>query len=376
MLAAALALAACGKDDPSTTTTTTTGGTPAKKQPDPAAAAKKREAAAAARKQKIAALEKTRDDLRAKAKDLTAAVATLEARHAEEEKSAPDLSKLRRRFMQVSRDSNNEASRLRTMERQLDEVRASAEKAATGEIKALREKLNVLDKQHEKASDAFRKLAQEAELGVVDESPVKLELDTVRAVKQAWFKATPRARAGLAAGSEKAAISTKFRQWIGEKPLRGKVVTAVLTQSIAPKGLSASSYDFSNLDFFILLELLEADLDRKNVVEEKKGFEEDYKKVEAIELKQEALREKIAEAMAKGGGDLEVYDDLSRRVPPLRKKVAELNQLVQEYANLFGEADTATDRRDKEMDEAIKARDGAKKELAKAVRSLRSMGVR
>ncbi len=367
----ALALAGCSKDDPSKT-----NGQPSKPKEDPAVAAAKRKAAAEARTEKIATLTAQRDKLKGELAAAEKAIKDLAIKHEAEEAGAPNLRKMQRYFLQLQKDSRREASRLKTMEKQYDAVKQAAALAATSEIKRLQGELAAYEAQYDDAMSSWRKVADEAATGAVEESPVKKDLDAIRVIRTRWFDATPKSRVGKASGGEKSSISSKFRTWIKEDKIRTRVIDDVLKGKHAPKGKTVDSYDFTDLDFFILLEVHEADLDRKNIVEELKGLGESMKRADSIMVKADAVRAAIDAKMTEGGGDLEIYADLHARLPGQRTKVDSLAASVSAMLAVFSEADSASESRSKAMDEAIQARDAAKNAVREATKKLRAMGAR
>ena len=377
-LALVLTAAACGltigcsKDEPKNT-----GGGSGTTAVDPAAQKKAEEAkkaAAAARAEKLATLRKKRESLSTEYEEAKAAIPALEKKHAEDEGNAPDTRKLQRYFIQLRRDTTKAESRLNAMRRQFDEVKESASKLETDEIKKLRKSLADLERDYDKAISSWRKFADEAEAGAVKESPVKQDLEAVRLIKNEWFKATPKTRAGTAGSGEKSSVSSRFRAWINQDERRAKVIGDVLKLPMAPRGRTVANYDFTELSFFVLLEIHEADLDRKNIVAEIKGLGESMAKADAIMAKADVVREQLAQKEQAGGGDLEVYSDLKRRLPGQESKVTSLKASLEAMSAMFGELQAADQKRDKEMDEAIQRRDNLKKELAQVTRELRSLG--
>ena len=200
--------------------------------------------------------------------------------------------------------------------------------------------------------------------GAVEESPVKKDLDTLRAVKAQWFSATPAARRGTAKDSDKKAISDGFKSWLGELPDRKRVVDQAL-RPLGPKGKTPDTYDYSDLDFFILLSLAEEQLERANIVVEKKELTESRDKLDTIQKELDAIDEKIREQMLSGGAELQEYEEIQERMPGVQELASSLAERVAALRESLKELDAAKERREREDEEARAALEAARKELAR-----------
>jgi hypothetical protein len=273
--------------------------------------------------------------------------------------------------MRLMRDSATASGRLATMERQYEELEATVAKTkVSGELKALQDKLRAADERYWKAHSGWVASREEAKFSPIEESPVKRELDVLRAVRTEWLRATPMARRGSVGAKEQKIINDAFRVWVNEQAERKKVVKAILKKD--PTG-----YDFTNLDFFLLLSVRELALDKLNIVEEKRVLDESKKKLEVIEAELDKIRNEVAEKLSEGGGDLERYQDLASRMPAQRTKAADLKRMVESYQETFADIEATKERHLKEQDEGARALEAAEKELRqvdKELRKLRRLG--
>jgi len=305
----------------------------------------------------------TRADLLAKVKELEKAIKDMEARHEEERKGLPEMGPLRSTYIQAIRDARAKESELLGMQERYEQLKKFAESAARGKLKELREERAKIEAQKSVIQDAWRQSQEDVAHGTVAESPVKKDLDTVRAVKQQWFAATPLARRGTAGESEKKIINDGFRSWLGDVPDRKRVVGQVLAQPLAPKGKTPDTYDFTDLSFFVLLELMQEQLERQNIVVEKKELSESRVKIEAFDKELDAMDEKIREQMLAGGEELQEYEELVDRLDGVKQTAAYLSTRVGELNAILKQVVELKDRQSREVDELDRALEQAKKQL-------------
>jgi len=334
----------------------------------------------AARQARLEALQKRKAAAAERVAELQQELKDMEARHDEEKAQLPkgsELQNLRRTFVQAKRDYASEVSKLEQWEARFKELKRFAESEITGNLKTLRENRDEIEKKRAEINDAWKADLAESRQGRVEESPVRQELHALRDVKTKWLQETPAARAGRAGGDEKKAINDRFRTFLGGTPLYKQVVGKVLQQDQAPKGKTPDSYDYTDLEFFLLLELMEDSLDRLNIAAEKKVLTENKEKLDKIEKDLEALEERIAQEMMKGGDELAEYEELNKLLSGStgqRNKVNDLSESCTLYAELLQKAMDVGDRQMKEYDEAAKAVDAAKKELRDAEAELKKLG--
>lgn len=344
--------------------------TPARKQADPEQARQAKpqdDEPAKARRERIAELRKQRDEWVAKVGEAKGALRALDEKHAEEAKGLADPRQLRPYLMRLIRDSNTASGRLQAMERQMEELEATVAKTkVTGELKGLQDKLKAAEERYWEAHSGWVASREEARYSPIEESPVKRELDVLRAVRTEWLRITPPARRGSAGAKEGKIINDAFRVWMNEKPERKQAVSKILAKD--PTG-----YDFTKLEFFLRLSVRELALDKLNIVEEKKVLDESKKKLEAIEAELHKIRDQVNEKLAEGGGDLERYHDLSQRLPEQRTKAADLKRRVEEHQAMFAEIEATKERHMQEQDEAARALEAAEKELREVEKELRGL---
>lgn len=308
---------------------------------------------------------KKRAEAEAKVRELERALKEQEARHDQERKGLPEVSPLRRSYVQAIKDASDKQRQLAEMQERFAGLKQVAEGAASGKLKELRAERAKIKERQDAIEDAWAKSREDAATGTVGDSPVKKDLDLVRAVKAQWFAATPVARRGAAKESDRKSINDSFRTWLGEQPDRKRVVGQVLSQPLGPKGKTPDTYDFTELDFFILLALMEEQLERANIVVEKKELTEARGKLDEIQKELDAIDDKIREQMVAGGGSLEEYEDLQDRLPAVKSLASDLAERVAALQETLKQVDQMKERQAREEDEARAALDAAKKELAR-----------
>jgi hypothetical protein len=307
--------------------------------------------------------KRKRAELEAKVKELEATKKALLARHEKEREGLPAPSKLRDSYLQAIRDATKKEADLERMRQRQQELKGLAESAARGKLKELREERAKVDERRRAIQDAWRQSMEDASQGAVEESPFKKDLDTVRAVKKQWLLATPAARRGTAKESERRIISDGFRGWLAESTDRKRVVADILGLPLAPKGKTPDTYDFTDLKFFVLLEVMEERLERQNIAVEKKELSENRVKLDAIQKELDAIDEKIREQMLAGGEELQEYEDLVDRLPRVQDSASYLSTRVAELRAVLKQLDETKERQAREETEADAALDKARKEL-------------
>ena len=365
LLCAAVGLGACGQEKTPGTGDENSGSHAATPTTKPAPA-----------KPRIdrAALEKQRAELEAKLAALLGRRKEMEARHARELADLPstdEIADVRRRASSLRRDAMRSTQKMRRMERRFAELKKQAEAALTGSIKALREKEKGIAGRLKGANAIWSKARARDRLGGEAVSPVQVDLDTIRAIKTKWFELTPEARRSRLASDRRKAVNDSFRGWIGGEPKRKEICAKILAQPLAPKGLTVARYDFTRLDFFVMLELLENEIDKLNIAVEKKVSAEQENKVDAINAELEAIREQITKAMQAGGSELEEYVDLKARIKTARSLDERIRTEYELTSEVMNQVLTARDKVRKETDEMEEAAKQLQRELAGVMRKLR-----
>jgi len=311
----------CGKDDStgSGKSKTEVAKQPVKAKVDPAEVARK-QAEAEERKQKAVEAKKARKKEIAL---LEGKLAALEKTNKEEAGKLPDRSKLRRRLSGMIRDSAQAKSIYDTNQRRYDKLEKVVKGAATAEIKKLQTELTKAEKAYYAVLSGVKEERAALALGIVEETQVQKEIKALRAAKQEWFGATRETRRGGASTAERSKASSAFKSWINGEPLRKAVVAKAL-----PDGQTPDSYDFAELEFYLLMEILEDDLDRKNFADEKKTISSNDKKLVAMEQAIDALNEKIAEKMMAGGGEMEEFTEIAEDLPAQKRKAESLERAM------------------------------------------------
>jgi hypothetical protein len=308
--------------------------------------------------------KRKRAEATAKVQKLQGDLKEMAARHEAERKGLPEITPLRRTYIQAITDARSKESELLGLQERYQELKKFAESAVRGKLKELRDERDKIKARQDTILDAWKRSVADVQAGTVDESPVKKDLDLVRAVKVQWFAATPLARRGTAKESERKTINDGFRGWLGEVPDRKRVVTQVLSQPLAPKGKTPETYDFTDLKFFILLELMQEQLERQNIVVEKKELTEGREKLDAIGKEMDAIDEKIREQMLAGGEELQEYEELLERLPDVQQTATYLSTRVAELNGILKQVAEMKERQEREENDLDAALEAAKRELA------------
>jgi len=328
----------------SSTPATAPGGNPAPEPRDNAAD-----------QQKLTELRRSKDALTTRLKLLEEDLKAVEKRHAEEKAASADIGKLRRRWPPLRRDAMTSAARMQRLLKRKAELEKYADSDAAGKLKTLRAERKTIDQRYQDALSGRRKAIVDSARGAVEESPVKRDLDTVRAMKIQWFQATPAARSGKVNAGERTKINSTFRTWLSAQPRRTDVAKKVLAQPLGPKGKTPDNYDFTKLDFYVLMELLEIALDKLNIVAEKKELKAKEKVVNAVEVELDAIDAKIHEELLQGGDELQEYEDLMRRFPDTQRLNDVLQTQASEYSKMLADYRGMRTRHQKELADANSA---------------------
>ena len=353
---------ACGSDDSSGGEGKPIAEKPA--QPDPAELERQRvekERLAEERKQKLAAEKKS---LKGEIAELNSKHKSMVAANEAEAAGLPDKVKLRRTLRQLIQDSGRKRGIYETNKKRLAAIEKEVRATATDEIKDLEKLIAKKDKEYNAILSGAKLERANADLGIVEETQVQKEIRTLREAKQKWFEVTRDTRRGLTSAKSKA--TRAFRAWCHEDALRKAVVGKAL-----PKGKSTDGYDFSALDFYLFMELLEDTLDRLNVAEEKKTLSENDKKLVALEKAIDALEEKKAQLMTAGGGALEQYTDLKSRIGAEKAEAEGLGRQVEQMREVYNELDAIVERHKKaeyELELQIEAKEKRLKAVAREMR--------
>jgi methyl-accepting chemotaxis protein len=190
-------------------------------------------------------------------------------------------------------------------------------------------------------------------------------------MKVKWIESTPVARRGKVSGSARKIINDGFKSWLGERAERKAVCTKVLGQ----KGASSpDGYDFTNLEFFLLLELLEDELDRQNVAVEKKELKKNEAILDGIAKELDAVDDEISQRMQKAGPEFEEFLDLKSRIGSIRGTADQLENQFEAWGQLLDEAMTASERQAEENEAAALVLEEARTQLKEVDRRIRSLG--
>jgi hypothetical protein len=320
-------------------------------------------------------LGKKRTALVARIAELTRIQQETEARLEQERAGLPRIdTRVRRRFMQYVQDARTAEHKLHRMEQRFQELEKVAKSGLTGKLKKLTDQRDAIEKRRAEIENAWLRALDESHHGRVKESPVKKELYLVRAVKRQWFAVSGPARRGKLKSGDKWRILKTFRGWLDEVPARKSVVAKALAQPLAPKGKTPANYDYTDLEFYILLELLEDSLDRANIVLENKELKENRSKLEQIRRESDTVVQAIHDSMAEGGSELSEYLDLLDRLPTARENASYLSTRIVEWERIFREIGEIDARHAKENEEAHAALDKARRELDLVETELRRLG--
>lgn len=307
--------------------------------------------------------------------ELQRAKEEIEARHAQERAGLPPVDTgMRRRFLQYVHDARAAEHKVQRMQQRVRELEKVAKSSLTGRLKQLVDKREAIERRRTDIENAWLASLEETHHGRVKQSPFQKDLDLVRAVKRQWFAVSvPMRRADLNP-SERSRISASFRRWLEEVPARKRIVTQVLGQPLGPKGKTPGDYDFTDLDFYILLELHEDTLDRRNIVAENRALKEARTELRQNRKEFGAVVQEINEAMAHGGEELAEYLDLLGRLPVARENATYLHGRIVEWERIFLAIGEIEDRHARESEEATAAVTAARRELNLVETELRRLG--
>jgi hypothetical protein len=336
----------------------------AEPKPDPAEIERKREEAEQKAEAAKATLRKEKVALTAEIAELTKTKESLTSKHEAESAGLPDPMKLRRTMSRLVQDAARKRSLYETDAERLEELEKEVRGSATAEIKELETGIAKKEKEFNAILSGAKAERANAELGIAEETEVQKEIRTLRAAKSRWFQATRETRRGVA--TARTAASREFKSWIAEDAVRGSVVAKAL-----PKGKSVDGYDYSDLHFYLYLELLEDRLDRLNVAEEKKALSENEVRLVAIEKELDVLSEQLAEKMTEGGGSLEEYTDIKERLPSAKRNAENLERQLGQMRESFNDVEKITRRQDEEVEQVDTDLENKTARLKKVLRKLR-----
>jgi len=356
----------CGGDSPGGGSSGGGDSAAVKSKPklDPAEVARKRQAALKMEEDARDALRKEKTDLSAELVELKKTKESLESKHEAERIGLPDPMKLRRVVRRLIQDSARKRSLYETDRERLEELEKDVKGSATAEIKELESRIAKKEREFNAILSGAKAERANAELGIAEETEVQKEIRTLRAAKTRWFRATRESRRGVK--TARTAASRDFKSWVAEDALRGVIVAKAL-----PEGKSADGYDFSELHFYLYLELLEDRLERVNVAEEKKAISENEKKLVAIEAELDVLNETLAEKMTAGGGSLEEYTDIKQRLPSAKRVVEGLERQLGQMREAFNDVDKIAQRQAEEVEQVDTDIENKTARLAKVRSKLR-----
>ena len=320
-------------------------------------------------------------ELRKKLTELVGKIAELEStrkeiaeRHTQERTGLPRIdTRVRRSFLQYVHDARTAEHKLHRMEQRFRELEKVAKSGLTGKLKDLTDKRDAIELRRLEIDNAWQRTLDEVQRGKVKESPVKEELYLVRAVKRQWFAVSGPARRGKMKSGDKWRILKDFRAWLAQVPARKQVVAKALIQPLGPKHKTPDNYDFTDLDFYILLELLEDSLDRKNIVIENRELKENRAKLERIRAEFDAVVQAINDALAEGGNELAEYLELQGRLPTARENATYLSTRTVEWERIFREIGEIDARQTRESEEAVVALEQARRALSLVETELRRL---
>ncbi len=208
-------------------------------------------------------------------------------RHRDEIAALGDLSWALREERELSRRIRYAKAQIKHYEKKAGPTDPEIQKLLS-RLRELRGKEDELEEELETLRATFSRMLRTPELA---ETPVARNLKTIRAVRDRWLADTTEARA-RGAPRVRAAVNKSFRAWIGEDENRGRVAALALEKS--RKKPKLARYDFTKTEFFLFCQLLEDELDRKNVAVEADLLGEQRKKEAVLVDRMVALREKIS----------------------------------------------------------------------------------
>jgi len=127
------------------------------------------------------------------------------------------------------------------------------------------------------------------------EAPAAKALRAIREVQREWMTLTHEARAKKPSGTKKRNINASFRTWVSEDPVRTDVVDRALAAGLQKRKSDVARFDFTDLGFFVLCQIVENDLDKSNVSVERDLMAEQRAKESVLVAEAEKLQAEISD---------------------------------------------------------------------------------
>ncbi len=297
--------------------------------------------------------------------------ALLEQHATDRREQSANITTIQMQARRTRAETNRAKGDVARIEKRLEELQGAA--GSGGELSRLQKQRDKLESKLDDAIFDRRKATVEGDVGVVEESPVARELRSLRMMQDKWFEVTAGARAQGIEGAARQKLTDAYRAWLAEDDTRQALARRALER--APEGQrDVAKYDFSSLDFFLLCQLLEAELDKRNIERAKKEGGKLKKLVTGLEAQIRKLDEQI-ESLEEGAGgeDLTEYAELQQRLKDRKKahtyadKKAQLwEQQLQPYADMEKRHESELGQSDERVKLAKAAATKAYKDLAAA----------
>ncbi len=238
--------------------------------------------------------------------------ALLEKHTAERRELSANIMTIQLQARRTRAEANNARGEIARIEKRLEALSGAA--GSGGELSRLRKERDKIESKLDDAIFDRRKATVEGDVGVVEESPVARELRSLGVMQGKWFEMTAEARANGIEGAARKKLGDAYRAWLKEDDTRQELARRALAR--APEGQrDVGKYDFSSLDFFLLCQLLEAELDKRNIERAKKEGEKLKKLVNGLEAEIRELDKQIENLEEGAGGeDLTEYAELQQRL--------------------------------------------------------------
>lgn len=324
---------------------------------------------------KVAALQERQGALERRVAECDRALSELAARQNREREELGDMSAEKSRFRSVNIEARKLRGEIEYGDAELAKLKTVAEGTQHPKLLELRKELRRLDSEIDQAISVRREEQARIGQGAVDEAPVAREIRALRAVQERWFDATIEVRARAPQAAQRKQVNDAYLAWLKEKPERAAIVTKVLAQPLAGKGLTPERYDYTNLSFFVLCQTLEHELDKQNIDVERKERGELRQRVEGLERDRDKVLEQVdAIQNSEGGEDLRRYDDMVKFVQSRRSTLEKILGQIEVLSERLRRDTDLRARHDMESADAEKSLQQAKEELAAVRRELRALG--
>ncbi|MEE8107007.1 MAG: hypothetical protein V3T86_15840 [Planctomycetota bacterium] len=213
------------------------------------------------------------------------------AAHRTELEAASDYAADRRELRESSRQLRVAKKQVEHFEKKLGPLNP-VYVAAQKQLEELHAKSDALDEQIDDMRAEFSRRLLNPQL---HESPAAKALSAIREVQREWMTVTHEARAKKPSGTKKRKLNAAFRAWVSEDAVRTDVVGRALAAGLEKRKTDTARFDFTDLSFFVLCQIVENDLDKSNVAVERDLMAEQRAKESVLVAEADKLQIEISD---------------------------------------------------------------------------------